>query len=70
MNEARCWRVDATSNFALETYAERTVVPAILTKSQAERIVLIMNEGNLRDPVYYRARRNDEKLWRGMEELV
>lgn len=64
------WRVDATSNFGDETYAEKTVI-SWLTESQAERIADIMNEtGGDMSRTYYRARKHDARLWRGMEEFI
>lgn len=64
------YRVDATSNFNDETYAEKTVVSHI-SESQAERITEILNE-NCGDHsrTYYSVRGANDRLWRGMEELI
>ena len=64
------WRVDATSNFADETYCEKTII-GYVTQSQAERIAEILNEGvGGNDRTYYQAREQEARLWRGMEELI
>jgi len=64
------WRVDATSNFNDETFAEKTIIGNI-TQSQAERISAILNEGvGGNDRTYYQARDQEARLWRGMEELI
>ena len=63
------YRVDATSNYNHESYAERTKL-SWLTKSQAEKIAAILNEGVGEGPTFYQARKHGTKLWRGMEEFV
>jgi hypothetical protein len=64
------WRVDATSNFNDETFAEKTIIGHI-TKSQAERIAAILNEGvDSNDRTYYQARDQESRLCRGMEEFI
>lgn len=63
------YRVDATSNYNNETFAEWVIVSG-LTKSQADRISDILNEGPMDDPVWYEARAHGHRLWRGMEDLV
>lgn len=66
----RNYRVDCTSNFNDETYAEEQVI-GYLTQSQAERIAAILNENVTEaSPTYYQARPMDSPLWRGMAEFV
>lgn len=66
------WRVDAISNFGKEDFAEYTVLDRVaLSEEQAKRIAGILNE-NCHDgcPVWYIARHENTKLWRGIEELI
>lgn len=63
------YRVDATSNYNQESYAESTKL-SWLTQSQAERIATILNEGEGDGPTFYQARKHGTRLWRGMEEFT
>lgn len=65
----RAWRIDATSNYNDETYAE-SVKLTWLTRDQAERIADIMNEGINDGRTFYQPRPHGNRLWRGMEELI
>lgn len=62
------YRVDETSNFADETYAESTKIDW-LTKEEADQICEILNRRAVGD-TYYQVRERTERLWRGMEELI
>lgn len=63
------YRIDATSNYNNESYAEMVML-TFLTKSQAERIADIMNEGLAESVTFYAPRLHGSPLWRGMEELI
>ena len=66
----RDYRVDATSNFNNEAFAEKTVLD-LLTKDQAEGIAQILNGGlGEGSSVYYQSRHKSERLWRGVEEFI
>lgn len=65
----RAYRVDSTSNYSDETYCEKVILTH-LTRSQAERIADIMNEGHSTDLIFYQPRPHGHKLWQGMSELV
>ena len=66
----KMWRVDATSNFNDESFAEKTIISHI-NQDQAERIAAILNEGvGDNNRTYYMARDQDARLWRGMEEFI
>lgn len=67
----RNWRVDATSNFNDETYCETTLNLPPLTEMEAGAICVILNGATPENSrTYYKSRRKDAKLWRGMEELI
>lgn len=64
------YKVVATSNFADETYAEKTKIE-YLSLSTAKIIATILNEElSDNDRTYYTVKAQEYKLWRGMEELV
>jgi hypothetical protein len=64
------WRVVATDNQARESVAEKVRIDH-LTEAQARDFAERLNK-DAGDYAYYFyvARHRDEKLWRGMEELV
>lgn len=66
----RAWRVDATSNFNDESYAESVKINWV-TEMQAEAIAEILNRGEGDQSLtFYSPRPHGSKLWRGMEELI
>lgn len=65
----QAYRVDATSNYNSEAYAEKVKLNW-LTKSQADRIADILNEGCDGSPTFYEARPHGSGLWRGIEEMI
>lgn len=69
VNGEPAYRVDAVSNYNLESYAE-SVRLSRLNQSQAERIAAILNETAYESPTFFQARPHGAKLWRGMEELT
>lgn len=70
LNEDRNWRIDATSNFNDESYAESTLESG-LTQEEAKKRCDFLN--STIDPdgrTFYQIRHRDAPLWGGISEFV